>query len=133
MGFKNTEPSPFLTTTVSVSSAEIQDLVANPKTLIAAPGAGKLISVTNMTIVYTYGTITYSPSSVSVGFSTGTGFGGNSILAQVASAVFSNAPSLNSNLQTDCVNLPLKLLATSNPLLGDGTLEFQLLYRILDV
>jgi hypothetical protein len=133
MSFNNAEPSPFLTATVAVSSAEILDLVANPKTLIAAPGAGNLISVTNMTIIYNYGTITYSPSSISIGFSTGTGFGSNSILAQVANAVSSSAPGLSPNLQTDCVNLPLKMLATVNPLLGDGDLVVKLLYRIIAV
>lgn len=133
MSFKNQIPSPFLEATISVSSAEIQDLVANPKTLIAAPGANKLISVSNITISYTYGTITYSPSQVFVGFSTGTSLGANTILAQTADAALSTSPSLSSNLQSDCVNLPLRLLATSNPLLGDGTIEIQLLYRILDV
>jgi hypothetical protein len=44
---------------VSISSAEILDLNANPKELIAAPGAGLAIIVTDWALSLDYGTVAY--------------------------------------------------------------------------
>ena len=48
-----------LSATVSVSNAEIQALNATPKTLIAAPGAGKLIVVQDVEFFHDFGTAAF--------------------------------------------------------------------------
>lgn len=43
------------TDTVEISNAELKDLVANPKTLVASPGANKFVELVNAVLILDYG------------------------------------------------------------------------------
>lgn len=49
--------------TIPLSSAEILQLFTTPKTLIAAPGAGKLLNIINWVYVFTYNSIAYATNT----------------------------------------------------------------------
>ena len=124
-----------LTTKVTISSAELLNINATPKTLIPAPGVGKLIIPITCVLVYRYGTTDYT-GGVSLQLSP------NNILFNVT---FTNIISGSSNkMGTRTVaatatitsifeNLPFTITAASNPTGGDGTVDVYLSYYIADL
>lgn len=128
---------------VSVSSAEMLNLIAAPKQIVAAPGAGKVITVINYLVKYNFVANDYvNPSgvlSLRIGTTT-TAFGTNFVTCctiLLATTVFGPlGPIINSAAratESDIVNAPLQLAKTISDLTtGDGTLQIRVRYLIAD-
>lgn len=120
---------------VEVSSAQILAAHDTPITLIAALGAGKVIVPVQVIGLYTFGTEVYTGQTI-----LNIGWGGIPA-GQFASADLSlSADHFKSEPgQADCnlsqaANQPVIVFAEdANPEDGDGSIAFDLLYRILDV
>lgn len=57
------EDSPYASAEVSITSAQVLALATTPITLVAAPGAGKVLQFLGATLILDYGTATYTESS----------------------------------------------------------------------
>lgn len=125
-------------TTVIVSSAEILALHSSPKTLIAAPGAGKFVYPISIMIESVFVTTPYSNVTGQFGI----GYDGNNVnvwflgpadqLTAGNSQVNSEFVSGQAMDNSVVVNQPLLLgIANANPTLGDSTLKVTIYYDIL--
>ena len=122
------------TTTISVSNAEWLALNGASKTLVAAPGAGKAIKVTELSVFFDFNTTNLT-------------FAGN-IGVSINSVNMGVVATVDSPLSADTVySLPVDggagngiKLATNTPLLltaagatgGDGVVKVKIRYEILD-
>lgn len=138
------------TATVLVTPAELKNLVASPKTIIAAPGAGKVILPVVALFDYEYGTVAYENGGggdMYLGLAgpefpyTGVAYGlPNLVTAAASSLVMYALPAGGPNgpytqdLRSDFENAALKLRkSTANLTAGDGTLTITLVYQIVDL
>lgn len=120
------------TVKVSLTSAEILQLNTTPKTLIAAPGAGKLIRPIGQVMKLNYGTTQYSGNAMI------TTLGGN--IAFTQTSYLSNSDAYDMRMQgqfgtaTDLENLPLLATVTSaNPTGGDSTIDLYITYAVISL
>lgn len=129
----NSSDVELLTSTVEISSAEILNLNSSPKTLIAAPGAGKLISIQSMVIQYNYITAPYTTNTtLSIRLGTNTMYNNVTILDQTINQYTFGVP--NSQTTSDPINQPVVVTVNAgNPTDGSGTLKVFLTYRIITV
>ena len=122
---------------VEITPTEMQNISASPKTIIAAPGANKVIDLLSVSIYGRYGTTTYD-------FSGDLEFDCNS-------TVYASLPALTANSSQDFIvkamvggggsnplalspNQALAFTASGgNPTQGDGTFFVNAYYRILTV
>lgn len=129
-----------ISTSVSVSSAEILALTTTGKLLVAAPGAGYFIQVVSAAAYYDYGTAAYAQAS---------DIYLNHLIS--SSAILSDALNINTVTydivkQFDIVDQSAGWALTSvenagiylwdaatNPTTGDGTLTIYITYRILEL
>lgn len=125
---------------ISVSSAEILALAASPKELIAAPGAGKVITVDDVTYSYTHNGTSYANgSSIIVTYTGGTThILGNAVTNALAVAVLTGSANYVRAVAGDGqtpeaqVNTAVVLKATGAEFItGNGTLKIFIRYRIL--
>lgn len=119
---------------VSISSAEILALNTTPKTLIAAPGAGKVIKVLGVTLALNFGTAAYA-TNTNLRLAVGTWdpiLTATSYLGATQDVLTSYPlPTINSDPST-VVNTPLIAYAqTGNPTAGDGTVDVYINYVII--
>lgn len=119
-----------ITTKVSVSSAEILNGYVATKTLIAAPGAGKVIRPISLIAKYNYGTAQYAGNQMAVTLL------GNTIFSPTAYLSSSNAFEFRTpssfGVTVDLSNQPLLLYVTgANPTTGDGTVDFYITYTVI--
>lgn len=120
---------------VAISSAEIKAMLATPKVLVAAPGAGKIIVPIIALFSFDFGTVQYANGgNVQIKYGTG----GTQVLANIATAAItaaadtlrwlspvSTAVTVDTGVNTDLV----AQTATSEFITGDGTAKIFLLYR----
>lgn len=122
---------------VSLSSAQILALNFASRTLVAAPGAGKIIVPISTVIKFTFGTVQYSGGVMRV--STHTGGSPSSTTTWATSSTYTGAVSAVSNFVpfniaiTDIpLNTQLSLgVSGTNPTLGDGTAVVTVEYMIV--
>lgn len=127
-----------ITAKISISSAEILALFSTPKTLIAAPGAGKIIQPLMFLHVYTYGTVTYATNTnADIYYNGSLTLVGTTILNRTAStiqrqgAASTTAASFLTASQV-IVDRDLMLnVQTGDPTAGDGTLVIYVSYLII--
>ena len=125
--------------TVTLSSADILDLHNTGVTLVAAPGAGKVVVPSRITTFLTFGTVAYTfAGDVAVSYNfDGFGLGNACQLATLTavadSASFMYPGSTGSTLTADVANAPLMVFATGAITTGDGTLTITTWYSIEDV
>ncbi len=120
---------------INLSSAQILALNSTPVQVIAAPGAGKVISALSFVIDYTYGTTTYSAVTMvfsEVGGAT-TPIASNSIIIPRTSSTLIQVTPLAAVTSNAFLgdNAPIMVTAASNPTTGDGTMKITALYKII--
>lgn len=130
-----------ITKSVSVSSAQLIAMYpSTPVELIPAPGAGKMIQVSSMTMTYDYGTVAYTTGGSST-LAVSYGLGGLIIHSTVPSIIGLTAdwyfkPTRNDEtvLLSGLENVALVLSAGLGAMAsGDGTLKVHLVYTIVDL
>jgi hypothetical protein len=133
------EQTRWQTVKTSVSSAEILALNGTPKQLLASPGVGKTYILSDILVTYTVVTTPYTTNvnlrvifaGATVGVSTN-----NTILTTTATrtgSMIKSAIASTATLQY-ITNAALNLdVQTANPILGDGTIDVYVTYKILTV
>lgn len=124
-----------MSTTVSISSAQLLAVSTTPVTIVAAPGAGKAIVIVNGFCSLTYGTATYTAGTANDLYygTTNTTIVGS--YGGCVTAAQSEVQSLNANTgaktATAVANQPVTFGATSNFATGDGTVKISVIYYIM--
>lgn len=121
---------------VSLSQAQILTLGTNPVTLVPAQGAGKVIFPVSVVMNYKFGTLAYS-TSVNVLItspSSPTSILRTGILGFTANVCTFDTP-INSGASNPLTpNEPLQIsTGSSNPTVGDSTLDVYVTYYILSI
>lgn len=124
---------------VEISSAEILDLFTTPKTLIATPGAGKVLEIVSVLLAYDYNTTAYTVTDV-----------GNLVVCYTDASGAKTTVNLAADgfltLEVDALRLLMKLATnvtpvvnaalvlavdgTVNPLVGNSPIHAKVAYRI---
>jgi len=125
-------------TEVEISSAEILALFTTPKTLVAAPGAGKVLEFISLLLAYDWGTVAYTIGTATdlqvmytdaAGAAVSTTQGVTDFLDQEADQLRS-LDKLEVSV-TPVVNAPLVLtLGVANVTLGDSPIHAKVAYRV---
>ncbi len=129
---------------VTLTNAEIKSLRASPKTLVAAPGAGKVIEFLNAILILNYGSnaLTESTDNLVIQYDNGqdvtaaiemTGF----IDQTTDQMAFVNAAGIATATAANCANQALELFNTGDGEFGgnaanDTTMTVKISYRIWD-
>lgn len=132
----NLAPADLLIAKVTLSSAQILALFTTPITVIAAPGAGKLINLINVTARLNYNSIAYGAGNDDIAFSlnawtlvTFTGFLSNTTNYAGIFSAFANADDIS---VSPIANQPVTVAAlTGNPTLGNSTVDIYATYNII--
>lgn len=119
-----------------LTSSEILSSFSSPVTIIPSPGAGKYIQLVNGSGTYSHGGTDYSSANQS-GITVGdiNSFAGGTIdITRPATVYNPTIVTGNANGQDLAfLNKPIVFYTqTANPTLGDGTVEFQLQYIVID-
>jgi hypothetical protein len=123
---------------VEISSAEILALYTTPKTLVAAPGAGKVLQFMGAVGFLDFNSAAYTTRGiVTVKYTDGSGTAVSDSVA--AAALIQQADDCyeefaKNTTETELtVNAPLVLTCdTGNPVTGDSPLTIKIFYRVLD-
>ena len=123
---------------VEISSAEILALFTTPKTLVAAPGAGKLLEFISLLLAYDYGTVVYTigtATNIQVKYTDASGAAVST--TQAVTGMLDQATDQLRALDkleasvTPVVNAALVLtLAVANVTAGDGVIHAKVAYRV---
>jgi hypothetical protein len=123
---------------VEISAAEVLDLFATPKELVAAPGAGKLLEFISLLLAYDWGTVAYTigtAGNLQVKYTDGSGVAvsttraATGFLDAVADAL-SSLDKLEATVEP-VANAPLVLtIATASPTAGDSPIHARVAYRV---
>lgn len=134
-----------LSSTTTITAAQLKALTGTPITLIAAPGANKMILPIGFACQYVYNTVPFTDCNGAYSYGTfsttvfdGLGsFSGNPMFTQSNNRVYVGAPALYAqNAQTVFNNLPIKFFNTSgsgDPTVGDGHLVITVTYVIINL
>lgn len=127
-----------ITAKISISSAEILALNSTPKTLIAAPGAGKIIQPLMFLHVFTYVTVTYATNTNADIYYNGSNvLVGTTILNRTVSTIQRQGTASTTaasflTASQDITNKALMMnVQTGDPTAGDGTLAVYISYLII--
>jgi hypothetical protein len=124
------------TATVTLSAAEILDLNATPKQIIAAPGANKVISVHRAFLIYTFVTSAYATNTTLRIVWNGvnvTPVGYTGLLAVTESRQYTSVGNTLAGA-IDASNKALMVdVQTGNPTGGDSTIKIIVEYSIIDI
>jgi energy-converting hydrogenase Eha subunit E len=123
---------------VEISAAEILDLFAAPKELVAAPGAGKVLEFISLLLAYDWGTVAYTigtAGNLQVKYTDGSGVAVSTTRAATGFLdAVADALSLLDKLEATvepAVNEPLVLtIATASPTAGDSPIHAKVAYRV---
>ena len=121
---------------VNIPSASILTLFTTPVTIVAAPGAGKMIQVLSVNYSLTFVTTAYTVGGATVSLTYNAGASpvidnqAKSVLNAVASKMATvNATANTGTAPANVANLPVTLsTVTSNPTTGDGTFRVTVTY-----
>lgn len=122
---------------ITLTSAQILALNTTPITIVAAPGAGKYISVDEVVGKLTFNSIAYTgANNVEIRYTNGAGV---KVSGDLASAWLDNASTRVDRAITAAAsalpaNAPIVAsVPVANPGAGDGTVTFDVLYRTVSV
>jgi hypothetical protein len=122
---------------VSVSSAEILALFTTPKTLVAAPGAGKMILPLRVLVYGHFGTVAYTGNTtLQIGNSTLFSTNLTAALGFSADQLATYTLITNAGTSTPAasINTALQLTTLSgNPTAGDSTVDIHVTYIIVTI
>jgi hypothetical protein len=126
---------------VTVSSAELLDLYANPKTIVAAPGTHNVIDVVSCVLFYDYGGTAYGTvgNNLTLKYTDGSGAAVSGTLAetgfldQTSDRVAKVLPvAVAATAVAGVENQAVKLtVGTASPTTGNGVVRVSISYRIL--
>lgn len=135
------DPTLIQYTSVHLTSSQIKNLTTVPITLIAAPGANKYIELVSVSVVYLYGTTTYTAGATTfIGYGNGTsvigglasGFATTTFTGGVSQVSFQAANQPQADSVTSIVNQPITTANfTTDFATGDGTAYVHLSYRVV--
>jgi hypothetical protein len=123
---------------VEISSSEILALYTTPKTLVAAPGAGKVLEFISLLLAYSYGTVAYTigtATNLQVKYTNASGVAVSTVQAVTgfidqATDQLRALDKLEASV-TPVANAPLVLtLAGANVTAGNGTIHAKVAYRV---
>lgn len=115
---------------ITLSSAEILALNTTPKTLVAAPGAGKLIVPLATVHNFTYGTVQYATNTSLAIKHNGLAGSGNAIGGIGSSASIIQYGSLNTGVAILANAALVVLVQSGDPTAGDSTSTLGVYYKI---
>jgi len=118
--------------TIEVSAAEMKALLGSPKTLIAAPGAGKVLEVFSIFVYLDAGTTAFDfgdPVQV---------LQGAAQWANIPTSLLNNVVDDAGHFQKDVVSCPINTAITlqaqnANATVGNGIVKINIRYRTLDL
>ncbi len=120
-----------------VSSAEILALFTTAKTLVPAPGVGKVIEFISAILIVDYGSAAYATNgNLTVANETGTAYSNTVLLANLLAATADKMVQL---MALDVADTGIVLLenealeltcATGNPATGDSPMRYKIMYRV---
>lgn len=118
-----------------VTDAELRDLVANPITLVAAPGAGLFIDIVGCVVVMDTTAGAYTLADITEGPKVSVGFGGGRVNVAFGDAELNHQgflTGLASFTSTGSENAAMRLTAVTDLTGGDpaNTLSLRVYYRI---
>lgn len=124
-------------TVIDLSSAEILALNGTPKTVVSAPGAGKLLQVLNATVKYTFVTTAYTGGTrLRLGTSTGQDFFSCDVLDATVSSIRTFHPPDHSSSPAGYTggaeNTDIEIDTVSTASTGDGTAKVWVRYQIIE-
>jgi hypothetical protein len=124
-------------TVISLSSADILALSGTPKTVVPAPGSGKLLQVLAATVKYTFGTAAYvSGTSLRVG----TVLGQDAYICKVLDATVNSIRTFQpydhsaspSGYTGSTENTAITIDSNTTATTGDGTAKVWVRYQIIE-
>lgn len=130
------DASALITVKVSITSPEILTLNSTPKTLVATPGAGKIILPLNIIFYKHFVSAAYTTNTnlqLGPGTLYATIYSSEIAFTQNTIATYSIGVSAGS-FTTSVINQPMNIYVTgANPLAGDGSLDIYLTYCIISL
>ncbi|MGB0367934.1 MAG: hypothetical protein ACPGD8_00930 [Flavobacteriales bacterium] len=123
-------------TVIDLSSAEILALGSTPKTVVPAPGSGKLLQVLNATVKYTYVTATYTGGTM---LRVGTNISQDAYICQALDATVSTIRTFTTPIHTtagyvgSAENTAIEIDTTSTASTGDGTAKVWVRYQVIEL
>lgn len=117
--------------TVTITSSQLLTINSSPITLVAAPGANKVIMPVNISYVYQYNTSTYTSSLVTArinGIICNSGFD-----ISLSTSYFTVQNTTQLATSTNLINQPVLLRGNNDPTTGDGTLTVTLTYNVINL
>jgi hypothetical protein len=128
---------PVITDTVELTTAQVKALFATPATLVAAPGAGKVLDLLSAVLFLDYAAATYDTQGV-LTIQTGTTGTAQSDAIAAAAFLFKAADQytgvqvLSAERTIDANESLVLSCGTANPATGDSPVTVKVSYRILD-
>lgn len=124
---------------VALTSTEIKALYTTPKTLVAAPGAGKVLEFLSAVLILDYGTAAYATNgdlTVKQTNGSGVALSNTVLLANLLAATADKIVALEPAGAADTgealtANAAIVLACgTGNPATGDGVMRVKVAYRV---
>ena len=122
-------------TVISLSSAEILALSGTPKTVVPAPGSGKMLQVLNASVKYTYVSTAYvSGHTLRVGTSVSQDFFSCKVLDATTSTIrgFVQNTHAVAGYAGSVENTPIKVDSNTTATTGDGTAQLWVRYQVIE-
>jgi len=131
--FQDIVDSSVYTVKVSVSSAEILALNATPKSLISAPGAGKMVVPLAVSFRLNFVSVAYT-TNLNLRLRMNGTLTQNAGILGLGATAYSLQPLAGGVFSTDITNTALTLdIATGEALAGDSTLDVYITYCIVSL
>jgi len=135
------EPTPkegeVITSTITLTTAEVKALFASPKALVPAPGAGKVVDLLSAGLFLDYNSATYDTQGALTIQTTTTGTAQSDQIAAAAflfktADAYAGLQVLSAERQLDAGEGLSLACATANPATGDSPITVKVSYRILN-
>ena len=118
---------------VTLTSAQVQDLVSTPITLVPAPGAGWIVSILSATCYIDYNSVAYTTGAdILLEYGTATIVTFDGVLALTADSVMVASPS-GSTAVAGASNAPVLITADGVPGAGNSPVTVSVAYVLISL